>query len=114
MLMYGNVVKGFKSAFHYHIAQPGTVWKDNYFEYDGDMLVTFHRSIGAHVINNVFKSTGLIRIQAPEGAIAEFKGNVMRHGGEYVMYEEGNGNSDAKPACPFKPDDSNSIEKVLS
>lgn len=109
--MIGNVVKGFKSAFHYHIAQPGTVWADNYFEYDGDLMVTFHRSKGAHVINNVFRSTGLIRIQAPEGAIAEFRGNVLRYGGEMVAYEEGNGGSQAKPARPFDIE-GNIVERI--
>lgn len=118
--MYGNVVIGFKSGFHHHIAEGGTIFKDNYFEFDGDMKITFHRSKDTHLINNVFKCKGTLSFEAPTDCLTEFRGNVLRHGGESVIYRETKTDlSDADkpnrpmgPDCKFLADNSNSIERI--
>lgn len=110
----GNVVKGFPYALHYHIAQPGTVYKNNYFEYDGDFSATFHRSQEVHLIDNVFKCTGKFTLEAPIDCIAEFKGNVIVHGGEGVFYKQTKfllTEKDLSP-IPFEADETNRIQMV--
>ncbi len=113
--VYGNVVKGLFYPFHHHIGEPGTVWHDNYFEKEGDMMPTLHRTEGAHLVNNVFKCTGTLHFQAPIEGIAEFRGNVLRHGGEAVIYTETHGkvNEVTQPPCTLEADDSNSIERII-
>ena len=114
-LVLGNVVKGFYFGFHYHIAQPGTIYKNNYFEYNGgNMTVTLHRSRGAHFIDNVFKCTGTFQIEGPKESIAEFKGNIIRHGGEAALYKQTR-LLDHEPnldPVPFVADETNSIERI--
>ncbi len=118
--VYGNVVKGFYSPFHHHIGQPGTVWHDNFFVNNGDMLLTLNRSEGAHLVNNVFKCAGTLHFHAPLKAIAEFRGNVLRHGSDYVLYSEtifndtdGKFRRTSQPPRPFEVDDTNSVERNL-
>ena len=114
-IMSGNVVKGFNLPFHHHIGEPGTVWKDNYFETDGDMLLTFHRTQGSHLVNNIFRCTGRFQIAAPLGAIVEFRSNIIRHSGEMVEFIETvpDAYRAIKPAAPLEADSSNSIERNL-
>ena len=109
-----NVVKGFYYGFHYHIAQAGTVYKNNYFENDGNMMITLHRSQGAHLIDNVFKCTGTFKIEGPKGSIAEFKGNVIYHNGEEITYKQTKlleRDENLEPV-PFKMDETNRAQKV--
>lgn len=114
-IVSGNVVKGFYLPFHHHVGQPGTVWKDNYFETDGDMLLTFHRTQGSHLVNNIFRCANSLQISAPQGAIVEFRGNIIRHGGEIVEFSETapDGSLAIKPTVPLEVDSSNSIERIL-
>ena len=74
--MYGNVVRGFKLAMHNHIGNPGIVWRDNYFEYDGDMRMTCQRSVGESLVNNVVVCKHL-KFDAPEEALARVEGNIV-------------------------------------
>ena len=119
--VYGNTVIGFKSGFHHHIAEAGTIYRDNYFEYDGDMKLTFHRSKDTHLVNNIFKCTGTLYFEAPVNCLTEFRGNILRHGGETVIYKETKTDlSDADkpnrpmgPDCKFLADNSNSIERIM-
>ncbi len=114
--VYGNVVKGFTAPIHHHIGQPGSFWYDNYFEKDGDMRITLQRTVGAHLVNNVFKCTGTLQFMAPVDGIAEFRGNVLRHGGECVEHAETQFSPEGRyitlPPRPFEADDTNSVERI--
>ena len=111
--VYGNVVKGFYTPFHHHVGQPGTVWHDNYFESEGDMVLTLHRTKEAHLVNNVFKCTGKLQFMSPVGGITEFRGNVIRHGSEYVELATTDVHITVSTA-PFEMDDTNNVERNLT
>ena len=111
----GNVIKGFVHGFNNHVGQPGVVFANNYIENDGDLLLAMIRTKGTHLINNMIKATGEITIMAEGEAIEEFRGNVIRHGGSAVTYNQTeNGGYDIIASFAYAPDDTNSIEVLCS
>ena len=73
------------------------------------------RTKGTHLINNMIKATGEITIMAEGEAIEEFRGNVIRHGGSAVTYNQTeNGGYDIIASFAYSPDDTNSIEVLCS
>jgi hypothetical protein len=75
-----NVSIGVERPTHNHIAR-NTIIRDNVFIADGDMTLSFARSAGCTVENNVMFVPGELKVGTPS-AIKTWKGNTIYHNGQ--------------------------------
>ena len=78
-LIEHNVAVGVPMPTHNHITCNTTV-RNNVFIADGDMTVSFQRSVGATFEDNLLFVPGQLKVRMPN-AIKVWQGNVVYHGG---------------------------------
>ncbi len=83
----GNIVKGFKFALINHKGQEHNVWHDNYFEYDGEMTISFVRSEPTDLIKNIFKCASLV-FRSPAKGIGIIDGNIFLMAEKLIEWRE--------------------------
>jgi hypothetical protein len=77
-IVENNISSGVARPSHNHMAHRNTI-RNNLFYVNGDARLTFPRSSGYRVENNLIYATGKITVERPE-AIAVWKGNVLLSG----------------------------------
>lgn len=75
-----NLSIGVERPTHNHIAR-NTIIRDNVFVADGDMTLSFARSAGCTVENNLMFVPGQLKVGQPS-AIKSWKGNTIFHNGQ--------------------------------
>jgi hypothetical protein len=87
----GNLSLNVARPSQSHMAS-GNIIRNNLFVHDGDMLLTFPRSVDHQMLGNTLFATGKIRVQASPRAITTWAGNrVFSASGKYeqAVLDEG-------------------------